>query len=133
MLFKGYDDIIAVLTNSEPLKQEIAEIDEESARIEAVIEKMIAENARKAKQKEEMLDEIAACKAKGNQMKAFIKELKKQDGLLTEFDKSLWCAIVNVIVVNSEKDVVFCFNDVTELHWNLVGWKKTKNSCKPAG
>lgn len=89
---------LGVVSKNKSQKQGIAQIDEESARIEAVIEKMIAENSRKAidqddynqkyssyavrykqleKQKEELLDENAACKAKGNQMKAFIKELKK--------------------------------------------------------
>lgn len=59
------------------------------------------------------------CTAKRNQMKAFIKEPKKQEQLLTEFDKSLWCATLNTMVIKSEHEVVFQFKDGTELPWTI--------------
>ncbi|WP_052090920.1 recombinase family protein [Desulfosporosinus sp. HMP52] len=139
-LLEGYTVIIAELTNSKAQEKEGAQIDEECAAIEAVIEKLIAENARKAieqqeyhrkynayanrynelqKRRQELNTEIAMCTAKRNQMKAFIKELKKQDQLLTEFDESLWCATLNTMVIKSEHEVVFQFKDGTELPWTI--------------
>lgn len=139
-LLRGYDDLIAALTNSKAQEEEAAKIDEECVAIEAVIEKLIAENACKAidqkeyerryapystrynelqKRRKELSAEIAMCKGKRNQMKAFIKELKKQEQLLTEFDEGLWCATLNTVVIKSEHELIFHFRDGRELPWKI--------------
>jgi len=139
-ILESYDEIIAKVTNCTRQEKELQKIEEECTAIEAVIEKLIAENARKAieqseynrkyseyaakynkmqKRKQELNAEIAMSIARRNQMKAFIKELKKQEQLLTEFDKSLWCATLNAMVVKSEHEVIFQFKDGTELPWGI--------------
>ena len=139
-ILESYDKIIAKITNCKRQEKELQKIEEECAAIEAVIEKLIAENARKAieqseynskykeyaakynkmqKRKQELNAEIAMSIARHNQMKAFIKELKKQEQLLSEFDESLWCATLNAVVVKSEHEVVFQFKDGTELPWGI--------------
>jgi DNA invertase Pin-like site-specific DNA recombinase len=139
-ILESYNEIIAKITSCKRQEKELQKIEEDCAAIEAVIEKLIAENARKAieqseynrkytdsaakynkmqKRKQELNAEIAMSIARRNQMKAFIKELKKQEQLLTEFDESLWCATLNAMVVKSESKVVFQFKDGTELPWSI--------------
>lgn len=115
-------------------------IDEECLAIEAVIEKLINDNARFSMRQEEynrkyesyaekynnlqkrlmeLQSEIEMCRAKGNQMRAFIRELGKQDNLITEFDEGLWCTMLNTMIVKSDKEVAFHFKDGTEIPWQL--------------
>jgi len=139
-MLESYDDIIAKVTNCKKQEEECTEIDEECLAIEAVIEKLISENARFSmgqdeynrkyqsyaakyndlqKRLMELRSEIEMCRAKRNQIRAFISELGKQDNLITEFDEGLWCATLNTKVVKSEKEVVFHFKDGTEIIWEL--------------
>ena len=62
---------------------------------------------------------ITQCKAKKNLIVQFIKELKKQEQLLDEFDEGLWCSTLNSMIIKSEKDAIFKFKDGTELPWSL--------------
>jgi len=139
-ILASYDDIIAQITDCKRQEKEIAKIDEDCASIEVLIKKLIAENARLSLEQEEynrryseyvikynelqtrrqsLNNEITMRQARRNQMKAFIKELSRQEQLLTEFDESLWSATVNAMVVKSAKEVVFQFKDGTELPWRL--------------
>lgn len=45
--------------------------------------------------------------------------LKKQDGLLTEFDEELWYAVVDKLMVCSSTELTFIFKDGTELPWTV--------------
>ncbi len=72
------------------------------------------------KRRYELGAEIAMCKGRKNQINAFIKELEKQDQLLTEFSESLWCATLNAVVIQSDEEVVFQFKDGTELPWGTM-------------
>lgn len=139
-LFNDYEEIITKLTNNNAQEKECAKIDEDCAGIEGIIEKLIAENARNAisqqeyqqkyntyvtrynelqKRRQELNAEIDRRTAKRNQIMAFIKELKNQEQLITEFDESLWCATLNTMVVKSDHEVVFQFKDGTELPWPI--------------
>jgi hypothetical protein len=69
--------------------------------------------------RQELNNEITMRQARRSQMKAFIKELSKQEKLLAEFDESLWAATLNAMVVKSDKEAVFQFKDGTELPWRL--------------
>lgn len=105
-----------------------------------LIQKLIAENARSVLEqseynrkysgyvtrynelqtrRQELNTDITMRQARRSQMKAFIKQLTKQDQLLTEFDEGLWSATLNAMVVKSEQEVVFQFKDGTELPWRL--------------
>jgi chromosome segregation ATPase len=139
-ILKNYDDIIAQITDCKRQEKEIAKIDEDCASIEVLIKKLIAENARLSLEqgeynrrysgyvarynelqarRQELNNDITMRQARRSQMKAFIKELSKQDKLLTEFDESLWAATLNAMVVKSDKEAVFKFKDGTELPWRL--------------
>ncbi len=97
---------------------------------------LVAENARKVqnqddynkrynslveryeKQKAEYDDTCIAISekdAKYEQMGRFIKVLKGQTGLITEFDESLWGSLAEKIVVKSKEEVTVVFKDGTEI------------------
>ncbi len=135
-----YEEILNQVINSKRQENECKKIDEECAAIEVIVDKLVAENARVSmdqqeydrrykphatrynelqKRRYELGAEIAMCKGRKNQINAFIKELEKQEQLLTEFSESLWCATLNTVIVKSDTDVVFQFKDGTELLWGL--------------
>lgn len=139
-ILANYDEIIAQITDCQRQEREIAKIDEDCASIEVLIQKLIAENARSVLEqseynrkysgyvtrynelqtrRQELNTDITMRQARRSQMKAFIKQLTKQDQLLTEFDEGLWSATINAMVVKSEQEVVFQFKDGTELPWRL--------------
>ena len=139
-ILANYDEIIAQITDCRRQEREIAKIDEDCASIEVLIQKLIAENARSVLEqseynrkysgyvtrynelqtrRQELNTDITMRQARRSQMKAFIKQLTKQDQLLTEFDEGLWSATLNAMVVKSEQEVVFQFKDGTELPWRL--------------
>lgn len=48
-------------------------------------------------------------------MGRFIKVLKGQQELITEFDESLWSSLTEKIVVKSKEEVTVVFKDGTEI------------------
>jgi len=139
-ILANYDEIIAQITDCRRQEREIAKVDEDCASIEVLIQKLIAENARSVleqgeynrkysgyvtrynelqNRRQELNTDITMRQARRSQMKAFIKQLTKQEKLLTEFDEGLWTATLNAMVVKSEQEVVFQFKDGTELPWRL--------------
>ena len=54
-------------------------------------------------------------KARNEQLGRFIQELKGRESLLTEFDQSLWCALVDKMVVKDKENVFVVFQDGTEI------------------
>jgi len=60
--------------------------------------------------------QITEAKARGQQIAGFIDELRKQDGIITEFDDGLWHGLVDYATVYSYKDVRFTFKDGTEIN-----------------
>ncbi|MBK5243246.1 hypothetical protein [Clostridium sp.] len=139
-LIAGYEEIIEKITNFSKQEKEGSKIDEECILLEKSLEKLIAENTRKAmdqdeyntkynglatrynslqNRRQEISIDIAKLKGRKNQMNAFIKELVNQDNLLISFDESLWCSTLNAVIIKSDVNVVFQFKDGTELPWNL--------------
>ncbi|GHV08965.1 hypothetical protein FACS1894217_12290 [Clostridia bacterium] len=58
---------------------------------------------------------ISERKARGEMMDAFIAELQKQDGFITEFDERLWYTLVDYATVYKESDVRFTFKNGAEI------------------
>jgi len=48
-------------------------------------------------------------------IESFLSELKKHDGILTEFDTMLWHSMVDHVIVNSTEDIHFIFRDGTKI------------------
>lgn len=139
-IINNYERIIDKITDFRKQEEECGKINKESGMLEKELDKLVTENARTSmdqndynkkyneyaakynnlqKRQHEINNDIARSKAKKNQMILFIKELKNQEQLLTSFDESLWCSLLNAMIVKSDKDVVFQFKDGTELPWVL--------------
>lgn len=135
-----YDEIIVQITNFNIQEQENLKIDKECKSIESEIERLIAQNARSLidqkeytrqysayaakynelqKRYQELSTEIARLKARRNQMKVFMTELKKQKTLLTEFNESLWATTLKAVVIKSKREIIYQFKHGTELPWSI--------------
>lgn len=64
---------------------------------------------------DEVCTTISDKDAKYEQMGRFIKVLKGQQELITEFDESLWSSLTEKIVVKSKEEVTVVFKDGTEI------------------
>ena len=58
-------------------------------------------------------------RAKYEKIREFIKALRKQDDLLTEFDEGLFDITVDRIIIRSDKETVFVWNDCAETSWTI--------------
>ena len=69
----------------------------------------------KAKQRlQEIHDTKRDREARRLQTDHFMRELKKQECIITEFDEVLWYTLVDRITVYNETDIRFTFKDGTE-------------------
>jgi len=64
---------------------------------------------------EQLCEKIENRQDRNEQLGRFIQELKGRDSLLTEFDQSLWCALVDKMVVKDKENVTVVFQDGTEI------------------
>jgi hypothetical protein len=64
---------------------------------------------------EEVTGLISERKARGEMMGAFIAELQRQDGLITDFDEWLWYSLVDCATIYKESDVRFTFKNGAEI------------------
>ncbi len=68
----------------------------------------------KAKDKLEKIEELLqARRAKREQLDAFLATLLQQDSVLTEFDETLWFAVIDKVTVYATDDIQFTFRDGT--------------------
>ena len=58
---------------------------------------------------------ISAKEAQSARLEAFIKMLKEQDGIIKEFDVSLWGSMVECVTVGRDKKMAITFRDGTEI------------------
>jgi site-specific DNA recombinase len=64
---------------------------------------------------EQLCERIKKRQARYEQLGHFVEELKRRENLLTEFDQSLWCVLVDKMVVKSKEDVTVIFKDGTKI------------------
>jgi DNA invertase Pin-like site-specific DNA recombinase/regulator of replication initiation timing len=142
-LLADKDEIIAnfaivrdTLFSTADIETEVKELKSELSVVAELMQKCIEENARvaldqaeyqerydglvarfdKAKARyDEVTGLISERKARGEMMDAFIAELQKQDGVITEFDERLWYTLVDFATVYKESDVRFTFKNGVEI------------------
>ena len=83
--------------------------DEYRQRYEGLVERF--ENAKR--RFEEIGTLLAGIKVRQEMMEAFIDSLRKQSGLISEFDEQLWYSLVDSVTVYSKNDVRVVFKDGT--------------------
>ena len=64
---------------------------------------------------DEVAAAISAKEAKSERLAAFIKELKSRDGIISEFDISLWSSMAEFVTVGRDKEITVTFRDGTEI------------------
>ena len=76
----------------------------------------LVERYNKAKGRyDEVVAKITDKEANSERLKMFIRTLKEQNGVLTEFDAKLWGCMVDFVTVSREKKLTFRFKDGTEI------------------
>lgn len=69
----------------------------------------------KTKNELQLVDgEIEERKAQTTALKLYVKRLEKQDGMIKEFDKNLWCSLVKEVIVYPDGKMCFVFRDGTK-------------------
>ena len=124
------------LSTTAALRDEKARLEEEMALLVKMSQSIIAENARVVQDQDEYqrrynglikrydaaktrYDEVAAAisakEEQSERLENFIRVLKAQDGVIKDFDSSLWSSMVDFVTVNRNKEFVFTFRDGTEI------------------
>ena len=123
------------LCTTDGLLEEKQKLEDEILVLVEMTQNVVAENARVAQDQEEyqkrydglvqryetikkeydeLVDKIEQKEAHGERMRQFIKTLKDQDGIITEFDDVLWGSMVELVTIGREKRSV-TFKDGTEI------------------
>ena len=72
----------------------------------------LAERYDKVKARFEKIEDLQqARRAKREQLDALLGILLQQDSVLTEFDETLWFAVIDKVLVNAADDIQFTFRD----------------------
>jgi DNA invertase Pin-like site-specific DNA recombinase len=137
-----YDTIVRTLTDTVALDSEAAKLNEEIVEVYELLRRAMEENARIALDQDEyarrsrklearyaeakkrlaaIADEKQQRAARREKLNRFLADISRQNGLVAEFDESLWRATVESVTVHSEKDVAFTFRDGTEVHVDCRG------------
>ena len=67
----------------------------------------------------ELEERISERQARQKTLNAFIKTLKKRDGILSEFDETLWSSLVESVTVYAKDNILFTFRDGTEIRTGI--------------
>ena len=131
-LMRAYEDVVTVLTDCSKLDAEIAQLEDESNIVVELINKCVAENARKAMDQEEYqrqyssynaryegirkkLDKLKNKRlerlAKKTSIRCFMDKLSQQEDIVNTFDEELWYTTVDVVKVSLDGRMTFVFRD----------------------
>lgn len=132
---RNYEEVRPLIFDTACFDAEITELQEEMTVTAELIQKCVDENARtainqdkykkkydalvkrfeKAKQRlQEIHDTKRDREARRLQTDHFMRELKKQESIITEFDEVFWYTLVDRITIYNETDIRFTFKDGTE-------------------
>ena len=135
-IIRNYEEMRDLIFDTSALETERDALNEELTVVAELIQKVVDENARTAQNQDkyrekydslvarfekakERIAEIARLKSDKEsrrlQADSFMKELKKLDSLVTEFDEKLWYTLVDCIMVYSKEDIRFVFRDGAEI------------------
>jgi DNA invertase Pin-like site-specific DNA recombinase len=135
-LLENLKIILKTLTDDVQLKEKEKRLYNEVTFLVADIQNCITENARTAlnqidylarynamveqyESKKEELEKVTAQiterKERAENLKNFIKTLKKQETFVSEFDETLWSSLIDYITVYDKNRIVFTFKDGTEI------------------
>lgn len=124
------------LCSTDALREEKNRLEEEITVLVEMTQSIINENARVAQNQDEYqkrydglvkrydeakarYDEVVTAisekEAKGEQLAGFIRTLRSQEGVLKDFDSSLWGSMVDFVTVGRDKKMTVTFRDGSEI------------------
>lgn len=125
-----------LLCNTTAIESEIAELEREVEVVEGLAKQAIQSNAREVIDQSEWterngiylnrhaeatkrLEELDRQKAdrlgRSQTISVFIRNLERSEQVLTEFDESLWAAVIDCVVVGVDGGLTFRFKDGAEI------------------
>jgi len=135
-IIDNFESIKTMLYDTSPLETEQAELQSEMEIVAEMIQQYINENAHAAldqmeyqKRYDRLALRFEVAKAnlekvsvqikekvtRRKTLETFLTDLRKHDGILTEFDSMLWHSMVDFVTVCSKDDVRFTFKNGTEI------------------
>ena len=139
-ILRDYKEIIEVLGDTSKLEKEKLQLENEAETLVELLKKHVERNAHAALNQEEyenkynelvnkyedvknrveeVENKIFNQKIKIENIKEFVGRLEEQEGILIDFDEDALIGIINMITINSNKEVIFEFKNDTKLTWNL--------------
>lgn len=52
-------------------------------------------------------------------IKKYVNTLKKQNKVITDFDKDLWMCVIDKVVIYPDRKIIFHFKDGSEVPWKI--------------
>ncbi len=135
-IIDNFESIKDVLYDTGPLESQQVELQSEMEIVTEMIQHCIGENARFALDQNEyqkrydslsqrfkdtktslesVTGKVRDMVNRRKTLEAFLAKLKKQDGLIDDFDPLLWHSLIDHMTINSSEDVRFTFKDSTEI------------------
>ena len=131
-VIKDCENTVLSLVNTEDIDGKISKLQEESEIIVELMKSLIYENSRKVMNQDgynkkydsytekyekikselsKLEDKKQDLKVRPNRIKIFIENLKSNDKLINEFDERLWYALIQKVVVNTNKEIEVKFKN----------------------
>lgn len=108
------DEILVLVEMTQNLVAENARVAQDQEEYQKRYDGLVQQYETTKKEYDELIDKIEQKEAHGERMRQFIKTLKDQDGIITEFDDVLWGSMVELVTISREKRSV-TFKDGTEI------------------
>lgn len=132
---ENYKLCLDALTNTSEYERQLEDLNNGCAEVQQLIHSLLITNGKQsdeecitekykeyearldtfAKLKQELDMKIAACSAKRTQVKGFLRELKKHDQPLADFDNIIWQSVIHHARVDNDCTITFVFRDGTEV------------------
>ena len=131
-VIKDCENTVLSLVNTEDIDGKISKLQEEREIIVELMKSLIYENSRKVMNQDgynkkydsytekyekikselsKLEDKKQDLKVRPNRIKIFIENLKSNDKLINEFDERLWYALIQKVVVNTNKEIEVKFKN----------------------
>ena len=108
------DEILVLVEMTQNLVAENARVAQDQEEYQKRYDSLVQRYEDAKKEYDELVNKIKQKEAHGERIRQFIKTLKEQDGIITEFDDVLWGSMVELVTISREKRSV-TFKDGTEI------------------
>ncbi len=108
------DEILVLVEMTQNLVAENARVAQDQEEYQKRYDSLVQRYEDAKKEYDELVNKIEQKEAHGERIRQFIKTLKEQDNIITEFDDALWGSMVELVTIGREKRSV-TFKDGMEI------------------